>query len=112
MTALIFDFEVKSPSFKIILKLQFVAANHVKSLILTNDVVSLEVLHKSAISHLRKGHLEVRSFSAPHVTSGHTSEGQITFLQLPFPSHSQDDQQTTIWRANCQHYQENSSIFV
>ena len=54
MTALFFDFEVKSLSFKIILKLQFVAANHVKSLILTNDVVSLEVLHKSAIHICRK----------------------------------------------------------
>ena len=72
MTALFFDVEVKSLSFKIILKLQFVAANHVKSLILTNDVVSLEVLHKRAISHLQKGHLEVRSFSAAHETSGHT----------------------------------------
>ena len=49
MTALFVDFEVKSLSFKIILKLQFVAANHVKSLILSNDVVSLEVLHKRAI---------------------------------------------------------------
>ena len=54
MTALFVDFEVKSLSFKIILKLQFVAANHVKSLILTNDVVSLEVLHKSAIHICRK----------------------------------------------------------